>query len=97
MSGTNKYKSVIYSLAIVIGIGSAIAANSAFVKSPMPELPTIREGMNTSHVFLLLMLVPIAIVKWLMFGVEFFKVYWVVILCGITPLFLAWLLNKSIG
>ena len=97
MRGTKLYKEVVFCVAIVVGIIGAIAAYSAFVNEPIPETPSVFEDVNLSNVLLILMLVPIAIVKWVLFAIELLRIWWIVILCGVAPFCFAWVFYKIIG
>ena len=97
MSETKKYKEVVFCVAIVAGIIGAIAAYSVFVNEPMPETPSVLEHVNLSHVFFILMLVPVAISQCGLFSIELLRILWIVILCGVAPLCIVWVFYKIIG
>jgi len=94
MSETKRYKEVVFCVAIVVGIIGAIAAYSVFVNEPIPETPSVFEDVNLSHIYMYLMIVPIAFVQWGLFAIELFRIWWTVILCGVAPFCLAWIFYK---
>jgi len=85
VSGVKQYKELVFSIAVLVGIIGAIAAYLSFVDDPIPEIPSIFENVNVNNVLLLLMLVPVAFAKWVLFVVEFLRIWWIVILCGTAP------------
>jgi hypothetical protein len=97
VSGTKQYKEVVLCVAIVAGIIGAIAAYSAFVNEPIPETPSVFEDVNLNNVFLILMLVPTAIVQWALFAIELLRIWWIVLLCGAAPFCFAWVFYKIVG